>query len=432
MTRIMKTSGVDWIGTLPEEWNIRRFKTIFCERKENNNPPKTDFILSLGAAYGVVPYVEKEGGGNKAKENLTDYRLAYKNDIVMNSMNIISGSVGISNYFGCVSPVYYVLYPQSDNISQKYYYYLFQTKSFQRSLLGLGNGILMKESGNGTFNTVRMRIPMEKLGVQLLPVPTYEEQKSIVDCLDQKCSIIDAIIEKTRFSIEEYKMLKQSIITHAITKGVRGNRPMKDSGSVWFGSIPDDWEIKKLKYQFRIKKDIAGKEGYTVLSITQKGIIPKDLSKNEGQLADDYSNYQLVSVGDFAMNHMDLLTGWVDISNYDGVTSPDYRVFALEDKENNDSQYYLYLMQMCYSNRIFYGLGQGVSGLGRWRLQADKFLNFVIPVPPKEEQTEISNYLINKCAEIDKLILKKEQFITELENYKNSVIYEYVTGKKEI
>ena len=187
-----------------------------------------------------------------------------------------------------------------------------------------------------------------------------------------------------------------------------------------------------LKYVFHIQKDIAGKEGYTVLSITQRGMIPKDLSKNEGQLALNYSNYQFVHIGDFAMNHMDLLTGWVDISKYEGVTSPDYRVFVLNNKEINNSKYFLYMMQMCYFNKIFYGLGQGVSGFGRWRLQADKFLNFYIPIPPYKEQEEIVTYLDKKCTEIDRLIESKQKLLTELESYKKSVIYEYVTGKREV
>ena len=109
--REMKDSDIEWIGKIPKDWDIKRLKALFGERKEKNDPVKTNFILSLGAAYGVVPYSEKEGGGNKAKEDLTDYRLAYPNDIVMNSMNILSGSVGLSNYFGCVSPVYYMLRP---------------------------------------------------------------------------------------------------------------------------------------------------------------------------------------------------------------------------------------------------------------------------------------------------------------------------------
>lgn len=430
--REMKDSDIEWIGKIPKDWDIKRLKALFGERKEKNDPVKTNFILSLGAAYGVVPYSEKEGGGNKAKEDLTDYRLAYPNDIVMNSMNIISGSVGISKYFGCVSPVYYMLYPRYENIDENFYCYLFQTKAFQRSLLGLGNGILIKESSNGNFNTVRMRIPMEKLGVQLLPFPPLPEQQKISAHLDIECAKIDDVITKTKATIEEYKKLKQSVITEAVIKGIRPNREMKDSGSVWFNDIPSDWNCQKLKFVFHIQKDIAGGEGYTVLSITQKGIIPKDLSKNEGQLAQNYSNYQFVHIGDFAMNHMDLLTGWVDISKYEGVTSPDYRVFVLNNAENNSKNYYLYMMQMCYSNKIFYGLGQGVSGFGRWRLQADKFLNFYIPIPPYEEQQEIADYLEKKCSEIDTLIAKKEQIVTELENYKKSLIYEYVTGKREV
>ena len=183
--REMKNSGIEWIGEIPSDWKLERLKAIFLERKEKNDPIKTNYILSLGAAYGVVPYTEKEGGGNKAKEDLSDYRLAYPNDIVMNSMNIISGSVGISKYFGCVSPVYYMLYPSvAEQIDPNYYCFMFQTKAFQKSLMGLGNGILIKESSNGNFNTVRMRIPMEKLGVQSLPVPTLEEQKRIADFLD--------------------------------------------------------------------------------------------------------------------------------------------------------------------------------------------------------------------------------------------------------
>ena len=155
--------------------------------------------------------------------------------------------------------------------------------------------------------------------------------------------------------------------------------------------------MKRLKYVFHIQKDIAGEEGHTVLSITQRGIIPKDFSNNEGQFANSYANYQLVHKGDFAMNHMDLLTGWVDISKYEGVTSPDYRVFVLNDKNGMCPKYYLYMMQMCYSARIFYGLGQGVSGMGRWRLQADKFLNFYIPIPPYDEQKKIADYITDRA-----------------------------------
>lgn len=303
-----------------------------------------------------------------------------------------------------------------------YYNWLFHTTLFADEFYKWGHGIV------ADLWTTRWQ-EMKSITV---PVPEYAEQERIAAFLDAECAEIDTVLEKTRASIEEYKKLKQAIITQAVTKGIRGDRPMKDSGSVWFEEIPCNWVMKRIKYLFHIKKDIAGKEGYTVLSITQRGIQPKDLSKNEGQIAANYSQYQLLAPGDFAMNHMDLLTGWVDISKYSGVTSPDYRVFVLDDTEKNDSSYYLYLMQMCYFNRIFYGLGQGVSGMGRWRLQADKFMNFPVVVPPVDEQKEIVSYLNEKCKQLDTLIRNKQQYLTAIENYKKSLIYEYVTGKKEV
>jgi len=221
-------------------------------------------------------------------------------------------------------------------------------------------------------------------------------------------------------------------VIQAVTSGINPDVEMKDSGSVWFGNIPINWEMKRLKYVFHIQKDIAGEEGHTVLSITQRGIIPKDFSNNEGQFANSYANYQLVHKGDFAMNHMDLLTGWVDISKYEGVTSPDYRVFVLNDKNGMCPKYYLYMMQMCYSARIFYGLGQGVSGMGRWRLQADKFLNFYIPIPPYDEQKKIADYITDKVNHIEVEIDKRNKLIKKYQEYKKSLIYEVVTGKKEV
>ena len=138
------------------------------------------------------------------------------------------------------------------------------------------------------------------------------------------------------------------------------------------------------------------------------------------------------AIGEFVMNHMDLLTGWVDVSKYNGVTSPDYRVFKLNDESISNSRYYLYMFQMCYFNKIFYSLGQGVSEFGRWRLQADKFLDFQVLVPSYEEQCEIADYLDTRIKEIDLLIMAKEKLVLELQEYKKMLIYEYATGKKEV
>ena len=419
--RKMRDSGIEWVGAIPQDWKTDRLQWHLKEINVSNNPIQTKNILSLTIEAGVIPYAEKGNQGNKAKEDYSQYKIAFPDTLVINSMNVIIGAVGISQYFGCVSPVYYVFEP-IEGTDLRYIYYLFTNTGFQKEMRKYAKGIL----------EIRLRISSNDMLKRIVPSPPFKEQQRIADYLNKMCAEIDAVLEKTRASIEEYKKLKQAVITQAVTKGIRGDRPMKDSGSVWFEEIPCNWVMKRIKYLFHIKKDIAGKEGYTVLSITQSGIKPKDLSKNEGQLADNYSHYQLLNPGDFAMNHMDLLTGWVDISKYSGVTSPDYRVFVLDDAEKNDSSYYLYLMQMCYFNRIFYGLGQGVSGMGRWRLQADKFLNFPVVVPPVDEQKEIASYLNEKCSCIEVMIAKKQQYLTEIENYKKSLIYEYVTGKKEV
>lgn len=194
----------------------------------------------------------------------------------------------------------------------------------------------------------------------------------------------------------------------------------------WLNNIPSTWATKKLKHVVEIRKRIAGREGPDVLSITQQGIKIKDIESGEGQLAADYSNYQLVHQGEFAMNHMDLLTGYVDISKFDGVVSPDYRVFANVDVEVLD-EYLLFLFQMGYKQGIFFKFGQGVSLLGRWRFPADNFNNFSIPIPSLEEQKKIVSFLVEKTAKIDQAISVKEQQIDLLRERKQIIIQNAVT-----
>lgn len=204
-------------------------------------------------------------------------------------------------------------------------------------------------------------------------------------------------------------------------------REMKDSGIEWIGDIPEDWNICKTKNIFAIKKIIANKLGYNILSVTQNGLKIKDISNNEGQISSDYSKYQIVDKLDFVMNHMDLLTGWVDCASMQGVTSPDYRVFRLINNILCDRKYYTRIFQLCYQQKLYFSIGQGVSNLGRWRLQTDKFQNFELPLPPFVEQTSIANYLDDKCGKIDVTIQREKQHIEKLKEYRQSVITEAVT-----
>ncbi len=403
-----KDSGIEWIGEIPEGWKLPKVKQLF-------DIGRGRVISQLDLEETGYPVYSSQTKNNGCLGYIRTYDFD-RSQLTWTTDGANAGTVFIREGKHNCTNVCGTLMPKTDNNNLLFLKYALEYIAIFHKRADINGYKIMNNE-------------MAEIKIVL---PSTREQQKIAEFLDEKCSHIDSVLEKTKDSIEDYKKLKQSIITQAVTKGIRPNRPMKNSKSVWFGHIPTDWEMKKIKYLFSIKKDIAGQEGYTILSITQKGIKPKDLSKNEGQLAENYSHYQLVKIGDFAMNHMDLLTGWVDISKYDGVTSPDYRVFSLNDENLSSCRYYLYLMQMCYSNRIFYGLGQGVSGLGRWRLQADKFLNFLITEPAFNEQEEIADYLDEKCSEIDKLIAKKQQLVSELETYKKSLIYEYVTGKKEV
>jgi type I restriction enzyme S subunit len=201
----------------------------------------------------------------------------------------------------------------------------------------------------------------------------------------------------------------------------------KPSGVEWLGEVPEHWEVKRVRRIFEIKKRIAGELGFDILSITQQGIKVRDPDSNDGQISMDYSKYQMVEPGDFAMNHMDLLTGYVDISKRLGVTSPDYRVFSVVDPSDSDLGYLLYVFQMGYRQKILYAYGQGSSQLGRWRLPTAEFQNWAIPFPSLKEQVSIATFLDHETAKIDALIAEQQRLIELLQEKRQAVISHVVT-----
>lgn len=201
----------------------------------------------------------------------------------------------------------------------------------------------------------------------------------------------------------------------------------KDSGVKWIGEIPSHWDTKQFRRFFLIKKDVANCLGYDVLSVTQKGLKVKDIESNEGQMANDYSKYQIVEVGDFVMNSMDLLTGYIDCAKQKGVTSPDYKSFRVRQAINLNKQYYLYIFQFCYKGRIFYNLGRGVSNKGRWRLPSENLNRFMLPVPPLHEQQAIVDHLKDKTLKIEQYVSARERERELLDSLKQSEIANVVT-----
>ena len=277
----------------------------------------------------------------------------------------------------------------------------------------------------------QQRIPDSFIANSYIAEPSLTEQTIIANFLYRETQRIDALVEEKKDFINLLIEKRLALISHAVTKGLDASVKMKASGVDWLGEVPEHWSIKKIKHLFQIRKRIAGKTGYPVLSITQQGIKVKDTITGTGQLSMDYSKYQFVEVGDFAMNHMDLLTGYVDLSKFHGVTSPDYRVFALTDLASVD-RYYLYLMQIGYKNKIFFGYGQGVANIGRWRFQTEVFNNFKVPYPDKKEQQQIVDFLDNQMTKLDALTQETQTSIDLLKEHRTALISAAVMGKIDV
>ena len=424
----MYDSGIQWLGMIPTNWTLRKIKYTLQERIEKNNPIKTTDILSLTAKQGVVPYDEKEGGGNKPKEDVTGYRLAYPGDIVMNSMNILSGSVALSKYYGCVSPVYYMLRPQKKTADVRYFNYIFQTTLFQRSLFGLGNGILMKESGNGKLNTIRMRIPMEKFGDLFIPVAPDDEQKSISDYLDMRCKKIDELIVDIQSQVDILQAQRKAIITEAVTKGLNPEADYMDSGVQWIGKMPRHWKCIRGKYILRyIQKPIKEDDG--VITCFRDGEVTlRSNRREEGfTMADKEIGYQGIDAGDLVVHGMDGFAGAIGISDSRGKASP---VLNVLDTKQNKRYIMYYLRSMAYSD-VFVALATGIR-VRSCDLRWNKLSELLYPVPPLEEQNAIVAHIDEKLKKVDEILRAKEEQLDFLDSYKKTVIYEYVTGKKEV
>lgn len=419
----MKNSGVEWIGEIPCDWKLERSQWHLEEVNISNNPIQTNNVLSLTNKLGVVPYEEKGNQGNKSKENVYEYKLAYPNTIVANSMNILIGSVGLCDYFGCVSPVYYVFRAKKYN-NIKFLNYVFQTVGFQRELRKYANGIL----------EIRLRVSSSDILKRFIPFPSEIEQQRIAEFLDRECEKIDGLKADIQAQIDTLEQYKRSVITEAVTHGLNPSAPMKDS-KVWYGQISSEWKELKGKYVFKQRNDRGNNVCLQLLSPTQKyGVIPQDkyeeLTGMNAVKLNDSTNYALLKTihkGDYCIS-LRSFQGGFEYSEYEGVVSPAYQVFypiiTIADG------YYKYLFKekgfIDVMNSYTMSLRDGKN------IAFDDFGDTFVPVPPLDEQQEIADYLDNKCAEIEQIIADKKSQIETLDGYKKSLIYEYVTGKKEV
>jgi type I restriction enzyme S subunit len=411
-----KDSGIEWIGEIPEGWEVKRLKFVALVQPSNVDKKSYDHEIPVKTCNYIDVYNNEFITSKNIFLNVT------ANQSEINKFSLKIGDVLVTKDSETAEDIavpalvnekienllcgYHLTQIRANQIdlTSKYLFRLFQGDRFNKQFVVGANGV------------TRFGLSVYKFLNSVVPLPPLPEQKAIANFLDQKTSAIDILVDKKTRQIELLKEYRTAVINHAVTKGLDPDAKMKDSGIEWIGEIPEGWEVKKIRFLFKIRKRIIGEEGPPVLSITQRGIKLKDTTSGEGQLSMNYSKYQIANAGDFAMNHMDLLTGYVDISPYDGVISPDYRVFTLEDSESVP-RYYIRLFQTCYHNRIFYAEGRGSSHLGRWRFPTENFKNFFLPYPPKNQQQAIANYLDHKTSEIDSAVERVTKQIELLKEY---------------
>lgn len=412
MAREMKDSGVEWIGEIPREWETIKNKYML-------NIKKAKLPSEFFTDSNYTPYMSMEYIRNPSITPLyaKDGDFCSKEDILLLWDGSNAGEI-IFNHPEGFAPSTTAILKQKRNMNKIFfqYYLKFFEKHLKNNSVGMGiphvNGDILKNS--------------------LFLVPPLEEQEKIANYLDKKVSEIDLIIEKTKATIEDYKKYKQSIITEAVTKGINPNVEMKDSRIEWIGEIPKHWKILRIQYLFEVIDERNKNPKAQLLSLyTAIGVRPRADLEEKGNKAVTVLNYKIVKKNDIIVNKLLAWMGAIGYSDYDGVTSPDYDIYRAKNNNIVNRNFYNNYFRYTQFKGECFKYGYGIM-LMRWRTYSEQFLRLKVPVPPLEEQNQIAEYLDKKTFEIDTLITKKEALIVELEEYKKSLIYECVTGKKEI
>lgn len=426
--REMKDSGIEWIGAIPQDWQLSKIGSLYTQRNEKVSDK--DYQPLSVTMQGILPQL-----ATAAKTDDGDNRkLVRVGDFAINSRSDRRGSCGISPLDGSVSLINIILTPRTA-MHPGYYNWLFHTTLFADEFYKWGHGIV------ADLWTTRWQ-EMKSITV---PVPEYAEQERIAAFLDAECAEIDAVLEKTRASIEEYKKLKQAVITQAVTKGIRGDRPMKNSGIEWIGEIPAEWDVVRQKYFWNTvesgvsvnaaDKPVDNSEQYGVLktsAVSKFVFIPTEHKQvNLEEYRRVSCPVRADSIIASRMNTPELVgaCGYVQ-NNYPNLFLPD-RLWQITFKDGLSPKYAWYYLSGIRVRQYISSLSTGTSS-SMQNISQSQYGNIFITIPSIEEQSEITKYLDEKCRSVDVLIAKKQQYLNEIENYKKSLIYEYVTGKKEV
>lgn len=427
MSRAMKDSGIPWIGEIPSHWRTERIKTIFSERTELSEDGTED-LLSVSEYYGVDKRAGRveEGDFVSRSESLVGYKKCYKGDFVSNIMLAWKGSLGVSDYDGVVSPAYCV-YKPSESVYPKYYHYLFRTSLYTGRFRCFSKGII--------DSRLRLYSPYF-FDIEAI-IPPKEEQQSIADFLDKKCGEIDEMVSLQEKIVEELKAYKQSVITEAVCKGLNPDVPMKDSGIEWIGQIPEGWKVSRvgLHYSIILGKMLCDKpiEGgalvpyFCAANVHFDGIGAEEL-KRMWFSKEEQEKYR-VQVGDLLVVEGGAGAGGCAIVHNLSHNTFIQNSIMIVRSVSHDCRFLKYLLErLVKQGYVDYVCNKATIP----HFTKDKLSQVPYAFPSREEQQDIADYLDTKCTVINILISVRQAKIEALKEYKKSIIYEYITGKKEI
>ena len=413
--REMKDSGFEWIGEIPVNWEVDKLK-FHLKRNEPRNPGDT-VVLSLYRELGVIPKDSRDDNHNVTSEDTSKYKYVQPGDFVINKMKAWQGSVAVSEYEGIVSPAYFIYKFTDDAFYRRYFHYLLRS-CYKDEFMRLSGGIRV-----GQWD-----LPSVALDNTAVIIPPMKEQKSIAAFLDVKCAEIDALTAYIQTQIDTLEQYKRSVITEAVTKGLNPDAEMKDSGIEWIGEIPATWNIIRGKYLLKyLQKPVKEDDG--VITCFRDGEVTLRSNRREDgfTMSDKEIGYQGIDVGDLVVHGMDGFAGAIGISDSRGKASP---VLNVMDTKQNKRYIMYYLRSMAYSD-VFVALATGIR-VRSCDLRWNKLADLPYPVPNIEEQTVIVEYIDTTLEKTDAVITEKKSQIETLDEYKKSLIYEYVTGKKEV
>ena len=416
--REMKDSGIEWIGQIPNSWTVRRGKTLFVNTKYIPGKLSSNYDRLSLTLKGVLPRKKDDSDGLQPKDFDT-YQLLRKNELVfklIDLQNVSTSRVGLAHATGLVSPAYIVLHANEEILpafAEKFYLMMWYREIFN----SLGD------------NGVRSSLNVSDLLNIPVCYPKMEEQIFLTNYLDTKCFEIDATAEDIQKEIDLLEEYKKSVITEAVTKGLNPDAEMKDSGVEWIGEIPKHWEIIRIGYILGEidRRSITGME--ESLSVSQVlGVVPSSQIAVPST-ASTMVGQKIVEPGELVLNKLKAHLGVCFVSNYKGLVSPDYAVYKANEKVKSKLLEYVFHTASCIweFKKYITGVGQGLS-----RLYTKDLFRINVALPDMLEQQQIVSYLDSKCSEIDTLIADKKRQLDILADYKKSLIYEYVTGKKEV